>query len=176
MCYTSIFPIYTDTRKKTDYNMPIILLVDDDENILNTYQEILELVGHTVYTAGNPYKAIQIMKNQKIQLAILDYNLPHMTGTQLGHLINKMNESIEIVFISGETEIHEIVKGVNYKVCKVFSKPIELDELIECIDGALGGSSTICEPSKVESNVKPNQVSRFIKNITQTPSSFSINI
>lgn len=156
--------------------MSDILLVDDDENILNTYQEILELVGHTVHTAANPYKAIQIMKKQDIQLAILDYNLPNMTGTQLGHLITKMNKSIEVIFISGTPEIHEIVKDVSYKVCKVFSKPIELEQLIQCIDGALGGSSPICKPSASKTSAKPNQVSRFIQNITQIPSGTNIRI
>jgi two-component system phosphoglycerate transport system response regulator PgtA len=156
--------------------MPAILLVDDDENILNTYKEILELVGHKVHVAANPYKAIQIMKNQEIQLALLDYNLPNMTGTQLGHLIKKVDKKIEIIFISGETEIHEIVKGVKYDVCKVFSKPIDLEELILCIDGALGGESKICKPTKVKANTKPNQITRFIENVTQIPSGFSLKI
>jgi two-component system phosphoglycerate transport system response regulator PgtA len=156
--------------------MPNILLVDDDENILDTYQEILELVGYTVYTAENPYKAIQIMKKEEIQLAILDYNLPNMAGTQLGHLIKKINKSIEVIFISGTPEIHEIVKGVNYSVCKVFSKPLELEQLIQCIDGALGGAGTICKPSAGKTSAKPNQVSRFIENITQIPSGINIRI
>ena len=73
-----------------------ILLVDDDDNILETYEEILEIVGYKVYPAANPYRALQIMKKQDIQLAILDYNLPNMTGTQLGHLIKKINKSIHL--------------------------------------------------------------------------------
>ena len=76
-----------------------ILLVDDDETILDTYQVILEMEGYTVHTASNPYKAIQIIQDQDIQLAILDYNLPNMTGTELGRLVKKFNQSIVIMFI-----------------------------------------------------------------------------
>ena len=89
------------------------------------------------------------------------------------YIIKKINKSIEVIFISGTPEIHEIVKDVNYNVCKVFSKPLELEQLIQCIDGALGGSSTICKPS---ARVKPNQISKFIENITQIPPGIYIRI
>ncbi len=115
-----------------------ILLVDDDETILDTYQVILEMEGYTVHTASNPYKAIQIIQDQDIQLAILDYNLPNMTGTELGRLVKKSNQSIVIMFISGNSEIHELVKKVKYDVYKVFSKPIELEQLLLTVKSTMG--------------------------------------
>jgi len=147
-----------------------ILLVDDDEIILETYKAILELEGYTVHTAPNPYKAIQIIKNQTIQLAILDYNLPNMTGTQLGHLIKKAQKSIEVMFISGTPEIHEIAKTVNYEVCKVFSKPIDLELLIQAIKSTLGetGVTSVPRMDKFVEKQVPNRVSRLIENIIQT--------
>jgi DNA-binding NtrC family response regulator len=144
-----------------------ILLVDDDEMILETYKAILEHEGHIIHTASNPYKAIQIINNHDIQLAILDYNLPSMTGTQLGHLIKKAQKFTEVMFISGNSEIHEIVKTVSYDVRKVFSKPIDLELLIQTINSTLGETESTVEGKFIEKQI-PNMVSRLIDNIIQT--------
>jgi len=146
-----------------------ILLVDDDETILDTYQVILEMEGYTVHTASNPYKAIQIIQDQDIQLAILDYNLPNMTGTELGRLVKKFNQKIVIMFISGNSEIHEFVKKVNYDVCKVFSKPIELEQLLLTVKNTMGELQDSVIPSiRMAENIQtPNKFSRRIENITK---------
>ena len=145
-----------------------ILLVDDDETILDTYQVILEMEGYTVHTASNPYKAIQIIQDQDIQLAILDYNLPNMTGTELGRLVKKFNQSIVIMFISGNSEIHEIVNKEKYDVCKVFSKPIELEQLLLTIKSTMGELRDSVMPSirMAEKIQTPNKFSRRVKKIT----------
>ena len=146
-----------------------ILLVDDDETILDTYQVILEMEGYTVHTASNPYKAIQIIQDQDIQLAILDYNLPNMTGTELGRLVKKFNQSIGIMFISGNSEIHEIVKKVKYDVCKVFSKPIKLEQLLLTVKSTMGELQDSVMPSirMAEKIQTPNKISRRVENITK---------
>ena len=153
-----------------------ILLVDDDETMLDTYQTILEMEGYTVHTASTPYKAIHIIKNQDIQLAILDYNLPNMTGTQLGRLVKKINHSTVIMFISGNPKIHDLVDKVNYDVCKVFSKPIELEQLIQTIKSTMGKSRDSVMPNirKTDNIQTPNQLSRRVENITKIFSLTSI--
>ena len=155
-----------------------VLLVDDDETILDTYQVILEMEGYNVHTASNPYKAIQIMKNQDIQLAILDYNLPNMTGTELGRLVKKINQSTVIMFISGNSEIHELVKKVKYDVCKVFSKPIELEQLLQTIKGTMGKSPDGIMPSirNADKIQTPNRIFRGVENITKIISNSNIQL
>jgi two-component system phosphoglycerate transport system response regulator PgtA len=143
-----------------------ILLVDDDEDLLKSFQLLLELQGHTVNAVANPYTALQIMKEKEVNLAILDYNLPYMTGTQLGHLIKKIKKSTPIMFISGNPEIHEIAKRVKYDVCTVLSKPINPDLLIQSVDITLSGTVTSISPKMVAVK-EPNQVTRLINNITK---------
>jgi DNA-binding NtrC family response regulator len=144
-----------------------ILLVDDDEMILDTYQAILELEGYCVYTAPDPYKALQIIQKQEIQLAILDYNLPKMNGLQLGHLIKKTQESTIIYFISGNHEIHRLAKKVTYEVKLVLSKPIPLEILIKEIKNTLGEPQLTYKKQITETikKMKPDQISRIIETL-----------
>jgi DNA-binding NtrC family response regulator len=152
--------------------MSSILLVDDNEIILELYKEMLEDAGYTVYTALTPYQALQIIQKQDIQLAVLDYNLPQMTGTELGHLIYKANSDVDIVFASGNLDIREIVSKVSYPVCNVFSKPIDLGMLVENVNGILGGGCKSNEP-RVEQVKKSTQFVKLVKNITSTVSIFT---
>lgn len=147
--------------------MSNILLVEDDEIILDTYKTILEIEGYTVFDTPDPYKALQIIQKQEIQLAILDYNLPKMTGTQLGHLINKAQSSAEIIFISGHPQIHEIVKEVDYKVYKVFSKPINIEEFVHSIKARIDSKETLEVQDKQIKQVGIQRISKIISGINQ---------
>lgn len=145
-----------------------ILLVDDDEIILETYKDTLESEGYTVHTALNPYKAIQLIRKQDIQLAILDYNLPKMTGIQLGHLIKKAKKSTLIMFISGNHEIHELAKKANYNVCHVLSKPINLEQLTRIIKNTISETSITRTAVLIKpSNLNINQISMLIEKFTR---------
>jgi DNA-binding NtrC family response regulator len=153
-----------------------ILLVDDDEIILETYKTILEMDGYTVYDASSPYKAIQIIKKIDIQLAILDYNLPQMTGTQLGHLISKTQEATRIMFISGNSAIHELVKEVDYQVYDVLSKPIEIDQLIKTVKNIVGETCIPYQVTKPTQKIKIGRISRMIERISENvPNNISKN-
>lgn len=144
-----------------------ILLVDDDEDILKSFRLLLESQGYTVNTAVNPYTALQIMKENDINLAILDYNLPYMTGTQLGHLIKKIKKTTPVMFISGNPEIHEIAKKVKYDVYTVLSKPISPDLLIQSVDITLSGTNTSISSLPNVVVKETNKVTRLINNITK---------
>jgi DNA-binding NtrC family response regulator len=154
-----------------------ILLVDDDEFLLKTFQLLLESQGHIVKIAANPYIAIQIMKEHDIQLAILDYNLPYMSGTQLGRLINKIKKSTAIMFISGHSEIHEMAKNVKYDVSHVLSKPISPELLIQTVESTLREVTPSMSSDKTVEIQKPNQVSHLVENISKVfPSGINLAI
>lgn len=137
-----------------------ILLVDDDELLLDTFKMFLEMEGYNVLAVSTPYKALQLIKDNKIQLAILDYNLPNMNGVQLGRLIHKVQEEAMIMFISGSPDIHKFVKDANYSVSAVLAKPIEVDHLALTVRSIIGESKS---PQTIEPKNETSKIQKLTR-------------
>lgn len=110
--------------------MKNILIVDDDEDLLFCYRIILEKEGRNVHTATDVPEALEVIQLHKIDIAILDFMLPKITGDKLAEKIFEQDPEVKIVFISGYDEAVEAVKKLDIKVYGVIRKPVE-PELLE---------------------------------------------
>jgi CheY-like chemotaxis protein len=77
-----------------------ILLVDDEQDLILTFQLILEHEGFKVYPYDNPLHALSSFKSGLYDLAILDIKMPHMDGFQLYEEIKKIDRSVKVCFIT----------------------------------------------------------------------------
>ena len=69
--------IYTPARKKT------ILIVDDDQVVVHTYQENFWSHGYQVKVVDNEHNVMQTLRNEPIDLMIFDLCLPGMEGVEV---------------------------------------------------------------------------------------------
>jgi two-component system, autoinducer 1 sensor kinase/phosphatase LuxN len=83
---------------------PTVLCVDDAEIILAFYQELLERNGYEVIAASNGAQALDAFHSQaqKIDVAILDYEMPGMNGLELAMLLKNDAPTLPIVMISAD--------------------------------------------------------------------------
>jgi len=58
----------------------VILIVDDEEGVTEAMQDMLEIKGYSVLTAGNGVAGLKILAETQIDLVILDLNMPRMDG------------------------------------------------------------------------------------------------
>jgi DNA-binding NtrC family response regulator len=116
------------------YSMKTILIVDDDEDLLFCYQTLLENNETTIYISPTVKGALNILDFAKIDVAILDYMLPEITGDKLGLYINKMHPAVKIYFISGYDEVHDAVKKLNVTVQGIFKKPVDPAMLLQIVE------------------------------------------
>ncbi len=115
--------------------MKTILVVDDDEDLLYSYQTLLENDDTLIYVSTSVKKALKILDSFEIDVAILDYMLPEITGDKLGLYINKMHPRIKLYFISGYEEAVDAIKKLDVRVYGFFKKPIEPNLLQDIVDG-----------------------------------------
>jgi CheY-like chemotaxis protein len=105
--------LVTNIENKKNKEEKRILLVDDEQDVLLTFQLILVHEGYKVYPFDNPLDALSSFKIGLYDLAILDIKMPKMDGFQLYEEIKKIDCSVKVCFITAAAaaatgaEIHQ---------------------------------------------------------------------
>jgi CheY-like chemotaxis protein len=97
-----------------DHNVAVhttLLLVDDDRNQLELGSLVLKKCGFIVLTAASPIEAFAILAQpagRKVNVAILDYEMPGMNGCVLADYLKARYPDLKIILHSGLLDIPEI--------------------------------------------------------------------
>lgn len=147
-CYFPVLAESDDRREDLNIQKDIIhgkgkiLLVDDDKNILETYKEILEILGYQVVTCVDGINALTLFEKSKdwFDLIIIDDIMPKMTGKILAQKLINIRPNIPIIINSGfgdhlqQNELKEIgIKGV-------MSKPVTIQQMSDFIRNVINES------------------------------------
>jgi diguanylate cyclase (GGDEF)-like protein len=78
-----------------------ILLVDDSEDVLEANRSLLEREGHTVLTALSGQAGLEILRTRDVELLVVDYFMPVMTGEDVVAELRTFNRSIQVILSTG---------------------------------------------------------------------------
>lgn len=81
-----------------------ILVVDDVEEILKSTKMALNFEGMNVETYSNPIEALEYLKNNKVDVLLLDYYMPQMNGDQFIQELRKFNKETVIILRTGYSD------------------------------------------------------------------------
>ncbi len=87
--------------------MGTVLIVDDDEFLAETFKVMLEDAGFYVETAATGGQALLRASQMDFDMAILDLKLPDTTGSELSKRLKDRNSDINVVLLTGNTEMLE---------------------------------------------------------------------
>lgn len=108
-----------------------LLVVDDEIDLRDIVASELEFMGAKVYQAENVNKAIEVLKNNSIQLVISDIRMPGGSGIELMKSIKAANVYIPpVILITGFADI-SVESAFNEGAEGLMSKPFRLDDLIQ---------------------------------------------
>jgi len=79
-----------------------IMVVDDEPNILKLLEDLLKQEGYNVVKAENAIKALAKLKKTKVDLVLIDYFMPKMTGVELLEKIRRDDKlkNLKCVFVT----------------------------------------------------------------------------
>lgn len=84
----------------------VILLVDDDPDYLHATHILLESEGHRVLAASNGPEAIDILKRECVDLVLLDYFMPGMTGDRVVAALREFDTTTQVILQTGYANEH----------------------------------------------------------------------
>jgi signal transduction histidine kinase len=111
-----------------------VFVIDDDEIIRLSCEQILRKSGYTVETFGNGYKGIERLKEAKPPLLVVDIKMPELDGFEVIKIVRKIDPDVVIVVITGYATIETAVDAMKMGAYDFLPKPFTPGELRMIID------------------------------------------
>ena len=122
-----------------------ILIVDDDQIIVESLVEFLELEGYEATGVRSFAEAITALERHAYHLVITDINMPEIDGFELLRLVRRRYPEIVVIMITGYGTIESAVEAIKMGAYDYLTKPIIDDEIRLVIERALKQQSLIRE-------------------------------
>lgn len=113
-----------------------LLIVEDDKTILEGLKFCLEKENFTVFTSLNGKDCLRVLDNNKINLLLIDINLPDISGLLLYQKI-KENRDIPTIFLTANDLETTTVKALDMGADDYVTKPFKMRELVSRINSVL---------------------------------------
>jgi UDP-3-O-[3-hydroxymyristoyl] N-acetylglucosamine deacetylase len=114
-----------------------ILIVDDQEEILESLGAILVDEGHEVLRAGDGQEALHIVQDDSPDVVFLDIWIPGIDGMQTLKAIKRIDPSCSVVMMSGHGTIETAVKAIKLGATDYLEKPINLEDVLHIVQKAI---------------------------------------
>jgi CheY-like chemotaxis protein len=147
------FEVYLPTDSKTQAsadskqtlpsptgNGELILIADDEQGVREMIASTLEASGYKVLLAGNGAEALSIQNTERVELMILDNDMPMMSGRQCLKEIKKQQPTLPVLLISGDIVEGRPSKQLQDANCIELSKPFQVDTLLEHVSQLIRNS------------------------------------
>ncbi len=110
-----------------------ILIVEDEIGIANFLRQGLEEEGYSIFVANDGKTGLELALSQKVNLILLDWILPQMTGIEVCNAIRKTDAKTPIIFLTAKDTVQETIEGLKAGANDYIKKPFSFDELVERI-------------------------------------------
>lgn len=114
-----------------------ILVIDDDETIGSLFRDTLEEAGHTVTTASESSKGLELVKEQDYDLVFLDLKMPEMDGAELFRQIRMTKPELPVTIITGYPDSDLMMKALAYGPFGVMKKPFSGSDILGAVNNYL---------------------------------------
>jgi DNA-binding NtrC family response regulator len=113
-----------------------LLIVDDEEQFLESISKSLELRDFNVISVNRGEKAIEAAKKNPIDIALVDLKMPGISGEETLKLLKQEHKWMEVVILTGHGGVDSAVECTKSGAYSYLQKPCKLDQLLEALQDA----------------------------------------
>ena len=110
-----------------------VLYAEDDEVTADIIEDFFKIIFKKVISVSNGLDAVEEYRNHKIDLVILDIEMPLMNGIDACKKIKEIKKEQKIIFLTAFDEIDYLKSALDVKVDEYLLKPLDEDEFLEKI-------------------------------------------
>jgi DNA-binding NtrC family response regulator len=130
-------------QNQTPPELPIrVLLIDDEVGYINVLSNRLSKRNFVVAKANSGSEALQQMRRQDFDVAVLDLKMEDMDGIEVLKILKKMAPEVAVIMLTGHGSAEAAHEGIREGAYDYLTKPCEFEELVEKIRNAHHQRST----------------------------------
>ena len=121
-------------------NMKKILIVDDEQDIVESLKFVLESYDYTCYCAYNGEDGLKLARDIVPDLIILDVMMPRINGYKISRLLkfDKKYKDIPILMVTARSQEEDKLIGEETGADEYITKPFDLDDVVKIVNKYLG--------------------------------------
>ena len=116
---------------------PRLLVVDDEVDACANLSDILSEFGYRVDVAYDGAGALELMKRNAYDVAILDLKMPGMDGLELYRRIKRLQAGTVAIVVTAYANSHTANEALTAGAWRILPKPVDLSKLLPLVDEAV---------------------------------------
>lgn len=120
-----------------------ILIVEDHEltrfGLKTTFEDVDYVEG--IYEASSAEDALEIFKNNPVDIVIMDLGLPNMNGIDAAQIIHNINKDTKIIILTSHNDEKEVLNSLKAGANAYCSKEINLQRLVHVVQSVADGAA-----------------------------------
>jgi DNA-binding NtrC family response regulator len=132
-----------------------VLIVDDERAILSAMRKMLRRGDYEVITFEDPVAALDFLREQPVDVMLVDLRLPHMTGLELLVRAKELRADTEVIMMTAYATVESAMNAVRAGAFDYLTKPFEnIEQVILQIEKALDRRRLVVRARELERELK----------------------
>ncbi len=137
-----------------DKPMPKILIVDDDAGVRMSLTRTLKARGYETCVMASGAEALAFVKEELVNLALIDIRLPDVSGLEILKALRKINENCAVIMMTAYASLDSCVEALNVGAYAYIIKPMNLNQALIIIEKAFEKQRLSSENSRLLTELK----------------------